>query len=108
MKRRPLWHGFKRGWWVPVLLTAAATGAAVVYTLRTPAYQATSSVLALEPTNANGQTLSFPDVATSNTVASRAIQDSGVKALTPQQLLANTSITTTRSNVYKVTVGYAT
>src|SRR5205085_6909526 len=52
--------------------------------------------------------LSFPDVATSSTVANSAIQDSGIKGLTSQQLLTNTSITTTRSNIYKVTVGYAT
>ena len=108
MKRRPLWHGLRGGWWVPVLLTAAATGAAVLYTIRAPAYQATSSVLAHEPTNANGQSLNFPDVATSNTVAAMAIHDSKVTGLTPEQLVSRTSVTSTRSNIYRITVGFAT
>jgi len=85
------------------LLALVAVGATGVIALRSPHYQATASVVAQVPANANGQALSFSDVANSSTVATRALADTHVGESTTQ-LAADLAVVSTRSTLYLVTV----
>jgi hypothetical protein len=106
MQRGPVAIALRRLWWVPVLLAVVAICATGVIALRSPHYQATASVVAQVPGNANGQALSFTDVATSTTVAQRALADANVgESVT--QLSADLAVVATRSTLYLVTVSDA-
>jgi uncharacterized protein involved in exopolysaccharide biosynthesis len=107
MERKPLRPVLRRRWWVPALLTCAALGVAAFVMLRAPHYEATASVVALEPVNINGTVLSFTDVATSNSVAVSALHDTKINETT-DQLRTELSVVASRSTLYRVTVGYAT
>jgi len=96
----------RRLWWVPVLFAAAAIGVTGTIALRSPHYQATASVVAQVPSNTNDQALSFTDVATSSTVATRALNDTHTgESLT--QLTGDLAVVATRSTLYLVTVSDA-
>jgi hypothetical protein len=96
----------RRLWWVPLLFAVAATGVTGVIALRSPHYQATASVVAQVPANSTDQALSFTDVATSSTVATRALNDTHTgESLT--QLTGDLAVIATRSTLYLVTVSDA-
>lgn len=106
MQQGPVALALRRLWWMPVALAVVAMGATGTIALRSPHYQATASVVAQVPANANGQTLSFTDVATSSTVATRALNDAHVgESLT--QLATDLAVVATRSTLYLVTVSDA-
>jgi uncharacterized protein involved in exopolysaccharide biosynthesis len=93
----------RRRWWLPIAVAIVAVIAAGVLALRSPHYQATASVVASVPTNANSQALSFPDVASTNAVATRALLDARVDE-TVAQLEGSTTVVASRSTLYDVSV----
>src|SRR2546429_7044287 len=99
MELREYWRVFRRRFWIPLVLViiAAVSTGAVTY-LAAPSYVATATVLA----RGNGA-LSFPEVAKSNSLALRVIQqlhlDEGVDSLS-----GSIQVTAGRSNLYSVAV----
>jgi len=79
MELREYWRVFKRRAWIPILLlvVTVATAGTLAF-LSKPEYRATATVSAKSVgTTTSGQTLSFPEVATSNTLMVQVIQKLG-------------------------------
>lgn len=106
MEQEPFVHALRRLWWVPTIFAAAAVCVSGFIALRSPHYQATASVVAQVPANANSQALSFTDVATSTTVVTRALADTQVNE-TVTQVSGDLAVVATRSTLYLVTVSDA-
>jgi hypothetical protein len=106
MKQGSFWSTLRRLWFVPFLMTLAALVAAGAAAVLSPAYVATASVVALVPSNGNVQVLGFADVATANTVAIRALSDTGVPE-SVDQLESELSVVATRSTLFKISVADA-
>jgi capsular polysaccharide biosynthesis protein len=103
MEIREYLNVLRRRVWIPLLLMIVAvfsTGA-VIY-LAKPDYSATATVLARTGTNTS-QTLSFSDVATSNTLALRVLRKLNLSE-NVDSLAAQITITASPGNLYKITV----
>src|SRR3989442_4817002 len=70
---------------------------------RQPSYRAPDTVIAKNPQNATDRTLSFPEVASSNTVAIRAIKAAHVEEAVAR-LDASLSVVSGKSDIYQVTI----
>jgi capsular polysaccharide biosynthesis protein len=105
MELREYWRVFKRRAWIPILLlivTVATAGTLAV--LSKPEYQATATVSAKSVgTTTSGQTLSFPEVATSNTLLAQVIQKLSLNE-SVDHLNSRTKIATGKSNAFTITV----
>lgn len=95
---------FRRRAWVVLLFAAvgALVMGAIVYKTA-PTYVATATVIAKNPENATDRPLSFPEVATSNTVALRAIQAARV-GTSVDQLERALSVVSGKSDIYQVAI----
>lgn len=105
MELREYWRVFKRRAWIPILLlvVTVATAGTLAF-LSKPEYQATATVTAKSVgTAASGQTLSFPEVATGNTLLAQVIQKLGLNE-TVDQLNSRLKVATGKSDAYTVTV----
>src|SRR2546428_149351 len=90
--------------WIVVLCAAMAAVAVGAITLRSqPSYTATATVIAKNPQNATDRPLSFPEVATSNTVAIRAIKAAHVEE-SVARLDASLSVVSGKSDIYQVAI----
>jgi capsular polysaccharide biosynthesis protein len=101
MELREYWRVFRRRFWIPLLLMviAVASTGAVTY-LAAPEYVATASVVA----RGNGSgALSFPEIAKSNSLALRVIQQLNLKEGV-DSLTARIDVTSGRSNLYRIAV----
>jgi capsular polysaccharide biosynthesis protein len=94
----------RRRAWIPIVCAAIATLAIGAITLRSkPTYTATATVIAKNPQNATDRPLSFPEVATSNTVAIRAIKTAHVEE-SVDKLEASLSVVSGKSDIYQVAI----
>jgi len=94
----------RRRAWIPIVCAAIATLAIGAITLRSkPSYTATATVIAKNPQNATDRPLSFPEVATSNTVATRAIKTAHVEE-SVDTLEASLSVVSGKSDIYQVAI----
>ncbi|MEO6795567.1 MAG: Wzz/FepE/Etk N-terminal domain-containing protein [Candidatus Dormibacter sp.] len=90
--------------WIPLVCTALATLAVGVLTIRSqPTYTATATVIAKNPENATDRPLSFPEVVTSNTVASHALQSAKVREPV-DRFEASLSVVSGKSDIYQIAV----
>jgi uncharacterized protein involved in exopolysaccharide biosynthesis len=103
MEQQSLASALRSRWWVPALVTAAALVASGVIAVRSPRYQATASVVAQAPANSDVQALGFTDVATTSTVASRALRDTGIRE-SVTDLQGQITVVASRSTMYQVSV----
>ena len=105
MELREYWRVFKRRAWIPILLlvvTVATAGALAL--LAKPEYQATATVSAKSVgTTTSGQTLSFPEVATGNTLLAQVIQNLGLNE-SVDHLNSRIKVSTGKSDAYTITV----
>jgi hypothetical protein len=106
MEHSTFWPAVRRWAWVPILTACAATAVAVVVAVRTPQYQATASVFTRQQTSNNGPALDFSDIATSNTVLTRALHDVAANE-SADQLQSRLSVVVSRSSMYRITVADA-
>ena len=98
------WQALRRRAWIAVLCTAIAAAAMGAITLRSqPRYTATATVIAKNPQNATDRPLSFPEIATSNTVAIRAIRAAHVEE-SVDQLEASLSVVSGKSDIYQLAI----
>jgi capsular polysaccharide biosynthesis protein len=105
MELREYWRVFKRRIWIPILLliVTVITAGALAYTAK-PVYTATATVLAKnQGSGANSQTITFTDVATSNSLALKVIQQLNIKK-SVDELSGLIKITAGKSDVYKVSL----
>jgi len=94
----------RRRAWIPLLVAAIATLAIGAITLRTKAsFTATAIVIAKNPQNATDRPLSFPEVATSNTVAIRALSAAHVEEPV-DRFEASLSVVSGKSDIYQVAI----
>jgi capsular polysaccharide biosynthesis protein len=92
----------RRRAWIPALLllvTVVATGAFAL--LSKPEYTATATVLAKSQSNGIDKTLSFQEIAASNNLALKVRRQLNLSE-TVDDLVSRTSVTSGRSNLYKV------
>jgi len=105
MEFREYWRVFKRRAWVPIVLlvvTVATAGALAL--LSKPEYKATATVSAKSVgTTTSGQTLSFPEVATSNTLTQQVIQKLGLNE-SADHFSSHVKVATGKSDAYTITV----
>src|SRR2546426_6977990 len=97
-------RALRRRAWIVVLCAAIAAVAMGAITLRSqPSYTATATVIAKNPQNATDRPLSFPEVASSNTVAIRAIKAAHVEE-SVARLDASLSVVSGKSDSYQVAI----
>jgi len=104
MELREYWRVFKRRAWIPILLlvVTVATAGTLAF-LSKPEYRATATVSAKSVgTTTSGQTLSFPEVATSNTLMDQVIQKLGLNE-TVDHLTSRIKVATGKSDAYTIT-----
>jgi capsular polysaccharide biosynthesis protein len=95
-------QALRRRFWLPLLFAAVAglvMGAVILKSK--PTYTATATVIAKNPENGSDRPLSFPEVATSNTVALRAIKAAHVDE-TVDELETSLSVVSGKSDIYQV------
>src|SRR5438132_10071764 len=105
MDLREYWRVFKRRIWIPILLliVTVITSGALAYTAK-PVYTATATVLAKnQGSGANAQTITFAEVATSNSLALKVIQQLGLTK-SVDELSALIKVTAGKSDLYKVSI----
>ena len=105
MELREYWRVFKRRAWIPILLVivTAATAGILTY-LAKPEYTATAQVSAKsQGPNTNGQTASFPEVASGNNVAQAVVQKLNLSQ-TPDELSNRVKVSSGKSDVYSITI----
>jgi capsular polysaccharide biosynthesis protein len=107
MELREYWRVFKRRAWIPiVLLVVTVLTAGALAFLSKPAYVATATVQA-KATGASGatatQTLSFQEVAASDTLALAVIKQLSLN-MTPAQLSQRIKVTAGHSDLYTVSI----
>src|SRR5438270_3647514 len=114
MELRDYWRVFRRRAWIPLLLAVAAvlTTGVMVY-LAKPTYSAAATVVAMGSTSnlsyslGIGPVVSFPQAATSNSVAVGVVQKLGLHE-SVDHLLGRIRVTSMGSNLYRVSVTDAT
>jgi uncharacterized protein involved in exopolysaccharide biosynthesis len=104
MSLTSIWMALRRRAWIPLVGAALAALAVGVLTIRSqPTYTATATVIAKNPENATDRPLSFPEVVTSNTVASRALRRASVQE--PVDLFETSlSVVSGKSDIYRIAV----
>jgi capsular polysaccharide biosynthesis protein len=106
MELRDYWRVFKRRWWIPILLAVAAvvTVSTMSYFSK-PAYSAAATVFAKGSNNSNNgaPVVSFPQAATSNSVALGVIQKLRLNE-SVDHLIGRLRVTFMGSNLYRLTV----
>jgi len=104
MTPRNVLLALRRRAWIPLLCWVIATLAIGAITLRSkPSYTATATVIAKNPQNATDRPLSFPEVVTSVTVATRAIKTAHVEE-SLDELDASLSVISGKSDIYQVAI----
>ena len=104
MTPRTLLLALRRRAWIPLICWVIATLAIGAITLRSkPSYTATATVIAKNPQNATDRPLSFPEVVTSVTVATRAIKTAHVEE-SVDELDASLSVVSGKSDIYQVAI----
>jgi capsular polysaccharide biosynthesis protein len=114
MELRDYWRVFRRRAWIPVLLAVAAVlSAGVLAYLAKPTYTAAATVVAkgststLSVSTGVGPVVSFPQAATSNSVAIGVIQKLGLHE-SVDHLLGRIRVSSIGPNLYRVSVKDAT
>ncbi len=105
MELREYWRILKRRAWIPILLLVVtvltAGGLALI---SKPEYKATATVTAkAQGTSGTSQVLSFPEVATSNTVATSVIQKLNLSD-TVDQLTKRIKVSSGRSDLFTISI----
>jgi len=105
MELREYWRILKRRAWIPILLvvvTVLTAGALAL--ISKPEYKATATVTAKsQGTSSTAQVLSFPEVATSNTLALSVIKKLNLSD-TVDSLTKRIKVSAGRSDLYTVTI----
>lgn len=102
MELREYWRVLRRRAWIPIALTAlAAAGASALTLLSQPEYTATATVVAKTPSS--GKSISFPEIATSNSLAIRVKNRLGLQDGV-DQIIGKIRISPSRSDTFKVSV----
>src|ERR1700687_3203207 len=105
MELREYWRILKRRAWIPILLVAVTVlTAGGLALLSKPEYKATATVTAkAQGTSSTGQVLSFPEVATSNTVAVAVIKKLNLSE-TVDSLTRRIKVSAGRSDLYTISI----
>jgi capsular polysaccharide biosynthesis protein len=105
MELREYWRILKRRAWIPILLVLVTTlTAGALALISKPEYKATATVTAKsQGTSSTSQVLSFPEVATSNSVAVKVIQKLHLSD-TVDQLTNRIKVSSGRSDLYTVSI----
>lgn len=104
MELKYVLRALRRRFWIPLVLvamTGLVTGA--LFLKAKPTYTATASVIAKNPTNGTDRPLSFPEVAMSNAVASRALKDAHVDEPIAD-LEQKLAVVSGKSDIYQISV----
>ena len=105
MELREYWRILRRRAWIPLLLVAVTVlTAGGLALLSKPEYKATATVTAkAQGTSSTGQGLSFPEVATSNTVAVQVIKKLNLNE-TVDSLTRRIKVSSGRSDLYTISI----
>ncbi|HVS06624.1 MAG TPA: Wzz/FepE/Etk N-terminal domain-containing protein [Candidatus Dormibacteraeota bacterium] len=105
MELREYWRIFKRRAWIPMLLVVVTVlTAGGLALLSKPEYKATATVTAKsQGTSSTSQVLSFPEVATSNTVALAVIKKLNLNE-TVDHLTQRVKVSSGRSDLYTISI----
>src|ERR1700730_14263194 len=105
MELAEYWRVLRRRAWIPIALTVlAAVGASVLTFLSKPEYTATATVVAKAPSN--GTTITFADVATSNSLA-RQVENKLNLHESADQIISQIRVSPSGNNLFKVSVSDA-
>jgi capsular polysaccharide biosynthesis protein len=102
MELAEYWRVLRRRAWIPIALTVlAAVGASVLTFLSKPEYTATATVVAKAPSS--GTTITFTDIATSNSLALRVQRKLNLQEGV-DQIIGQIRVSPSGNNIFKVSV----
>jgi capsular polysaccharide biosynthesis protein len=102
MEMREYWHVLRRRAWIPIALTVlAASGASALTFLSRPEYTATATVIAKTPST--GKTITFAEVAASNSLALRVQKKLNLQE-SVDQIISQIRVSPSGNDMFKLSV----